>query len=123
MSSWWHLVIRAYVGATAILLNFLPACHLASPFRDEYLHICHCLFFSVSATTIRRRTIDSVAANSREHVEARSVRRLEEVPSHFDSPALLARNWSRRDATDVLLEVAVASIVIAHSMCGTLLCV
>ena len=41
----------------------------------------------------------------------------------INSPALLARNCSRRDATDVFLEVAVASTVDALSMRGTLLCV
>ena len=121
MNIWWHHVLRTFVGATAILLNFLPAFHLASPFRNEYLHLCHCLFLSVSATTIHRRDVDSVAANSREYLEARSVRRHEEDLSHFDSPVSLARDWSRRDATNVLLKVAVASIVVAHSMYGTLL--
>ena len=77
----------------------------------------------MSATTIRRCNVNSVAANSREHLEARSARRLKEVLSLFDSPALLAKNCPRRDAADVLLEMAVASIVVAHLMCGTLLCV
>ena len=74
----------------------------------------------VSATTIRRRKVDSVASNSREYLEAWSMRRLEGVLSHFDLPVLLARNFPRRDAMNVLLEVDVASIIVAHSMCGTL---
>ena len=78
------------------------------------------ILLCVSATMIRRRKVDSVAVVSREYLEARSVRRLKTVLSHFDLPVLLARNFPRRDATGVLLEVDVAYIIVAHSMCRTL---